>query len=55
MRLVIGDKIIAAKKILVQEKILSASVLDKKNQPHDAYAADGFDWRILIAKELLFS
>ena len=48
------DKILVAKKILVQEKILSASVLDKKIQPHDAYVADGFDWRILIAKELLF-
>lgn len=47
------EKIVSAKQILVQEKILSASVLDKKNQPHDAYAADGFDWRILIAKEML--
>jgi len=48
------DKIVTAKKLLVQEKILNASVLDKKNQPHDAYAADGFDWRILVAKKLLF-
>jgi len=48
------EKITAAKEILVKEKILNPSVMDKKNQPHDAFAADGFDWRILIAKELLF-
>jgi len=48
------EKITGAKNVLVKEKILKASVLDKRNQPHDAYAADGFDWRILVAKELLF-
>jgi asparagine synthase (glutamine-hydrolysing) len=38
-----------AKKDLVEEKILKPSSLNKKNQPLDAYAADNFDWRYLIA------
>lgn len=38
-----------AKKILVNEKILKPASLHKKKQPRDAYAADNFDWRYLIA------
>jgi asparagine synthase (glutamine-hydrolysing) len=42
-----------AKKKLVDEKILKPSVLNKKNQPQDAYAADNFDWRYLIVAAFL--
>lgn len=42
-----------SKRTLVKQKILHPSVLDKKNQPHDAYAADGKDWRYLVAGQLL--
>lgn len=34
---------------LVNNGILNASVLHKKNQPLTAYAADNFDWRYLVA------
>jgi len=36
-----------AKEILVKEKILKKEVLSKKNQPHDANAAESYDWRYL--------
>lgn len=36
-----------AKEILVNEKILKKEVLSKKNQPHDANAAESYDWRYL--------
>jgi len=36
-----------AKEILVNEKILKKEVLLKKNQPHDANAAESYDWRYL--------
>ena len=47
------DRIDESKRILVSEKILKPDVLTKKNQPHDAYAADNKDWRYLIAGQLL--
>ena len=49
----VDDLIYESKKILVKKKILSASVLAKKNQPHKAYAAENSDWRYLIAGQLL--
>lgn len=49
----VDDLIHESKKILVKKKILSASVLAKKNQPHKAYAAENSDWRYLIAGQLL--
>ena len=42
-----------AKKKLIDEKILKPSVLNKKNQPQDAYAADNFEWRYLVASAFL--
>ena len=36
-----------AKEILVKENILKKEVLVKKNQPHDANAAESYDWRYL--------
>ncbi len=41
-----------ARKKLVNQRILKQSVLDKKIQPHDAYAADNFDWRCMTAAAL---
>jgi asparagine synthase (glutamine-hydrolysing) len=38
-----------AKTKLVSEGILKSSALNKKIQPHNAYAAENFDWRYLIA------
>jgi len=38
-----------AKSNLVKEGILKSSALNKKIQPHNAYAAENFDWRYLIA------
>ena len=38
-----------AKKKLIDEKILKPEVLNKKNQPLDAYTADNYDWRYLVA------
>jgi asparagine synthase (glutamine-hydrolysing) len=43
------EYIYEAKKNLVEEKILKPGTLNKKNQPLDAYAAENFDWRYLIA------
>lgn len=42
-----------AKEKLINEKILKPSVLNKKNQPQDAYAADNADWRYLVAAAFL--
>jgi asparagine synthase (glutamine-hydrolysing) len=42
-----------AKAKLVSEKILKPQVLEKKVQPHDAHAADSYDWRYLSAGMLL--
>jgi asparagine synthase (glutamine-hydrolysing) len=41
-----------AKSKLAEEKILKPAVLDKKIQPHDAHAAESFDWRYLSAASL---
>jgi asparagine synthase (glutamine-hydrolysing) len=43
------EKIRESKNILVREKILQPSVMDKKIQPQDAHAAENFDWRWLTA------
>ncbi len=45
----IQEMIRNSKEILVKKKILSPSVLHKKIQPHDAHAAESFDWRYLVA------
>jgi asparagine synthase (glutamine-hydrolysing) len=42
-----------AKKKLVAQHILDASVLNKKIQPLDTHAADNFDWRYLVAGSIL--
>jgi asparagine synthase (glutamine-hydrolysing) len=49
----VQDYIYECKRNLVKKKILRSSVLNKKIQPHDAYAADNLDWRYLVAGELL--
>jgi asparagine synthase (glutamine-hydrolysing) len=49
----VQDFIHEAKKKLVQEKILSAEALQTPIQPQEAYAADNFDWRYLVAAQLL--
>ena len=49
----VKDYLHESKKNLVNKKILNASVLSKKNQPHEAYAADNLDWRYLVAGQLL--
>ena len=41
-----------AKSKLVQEKILKQEVLNKAIQPHDAHAAESFDWRYFSAASL---
>lgn len=43
------DYLHEAKRKLIDYRILNPKVLNKKNQPLDAYAADNFDWRYLIA------
>ncbi len=47
------DKIHEAKKLLVEERILSSRVLNKKIQPQDAHAAENEDWRYLNAAVFL--
>lgn len=42
-----------SKKKLVSNRILDASVLQKKVQPLDTHAADNFDWRYLVAGSIL--
>ena len=49
----VKDYIHESKKNLVAKKILKPAVLNKKNQPHEAYAADNLDWRYLVAGQLL--
>jgi len=43
------ERIQEAKRTLVKEGILKQQVMDKKIQPHEASAADGSDWRYLVA------
>ena len=50
---IVRDYIHESKKNLVAKKILNPAVLAKTNQPHEAYAADGKDWRYLVAGQLL--
>ena len=42
-----------ARKKLVTHGVLKQSVLDKKIQPRDAYAADNYDWRYLCAAYII--
>ena len=42
-----------AKEELVKRNILERDVLNKKNQPHGAHAAEAFDWRYLSAAQWL--
>jgi asparagine synthase (glutamine-hydrolysing) len=43
------ERIQEARRKLVQQGILQSAVLNKKIQPHDAHAADNYDWRYLVA------
>ncbi|MBS1667565.1 MAG: asparagine synthase (glutamine-hydrolyzing) [Bacteroidetes bacterium] len=49
----VQDYMQEAKQKLVNEKILNPTVLNKKNQPRDAYAADNFDWRYMVAAQCI--
>lgn len=42
-----------ARQKLVQAGVLSKSVLQKPLQPHDAHAAEAYDWRYLVAAQYL--
>ena len=42
-----------SKRVLVKQGILKAQVLQKKIQPLEAHAADNYDWRYLVAGQLL--
>lgn len=48
----VKDAIIEGKKKLVQHHILHSSALSKKIKPHNAYAADGWDWKYWSASFL---
>jgi asparagine synthase (glutamine-hydrolysing) len=48
----VQDAIHEGKKILVGQNILKQSVLNKKIQPHNAYAADNRDWKYWSASFL---
>lgn len=48
----VHDAIHAAKQSLVNKEILNAAILQKKPQPHTAYAADSLEWRIWSASFL---
>jgi asparagine synthase (glutamine-hydrolysing) len=50
---VLQERIQEAKRKLVQKGILQQKVMQKKNQPQDAYAAENDDWRWLVAAGLL--
>lgn len=49
----VQEAIQEAKEALVQNKILNASVLRKKNQPHEAHAADNRLWKYWSVSMLL--
>jgi hypothetical protein len=49
---VVQNAIIEGKKKLVQHHILNSSALSKKIKPHNAYAADGWDWKYWSASFL---
>jgi hypothetical protein len=46
------EAVLESKKKLVAKHILKPSVLSKKIQPHNAYAADGWDWKYWSASYL---
>jgi len=48
----VQEAITESKRVLVAQNVLNASVLNKKIQPHDAHAADNFDWKIWTASYL---
>jgi len=48
----VQEAIQEGKKILVDKQILNATVLNKKIQPQDSYAAENMDWRIWSASFL---
>ena len=48
----IDAHIIEAKKILVTNNVLKSSVLKNNTQAHEAYDANGYDWRYLSAANL---
>jgi hypothetical protein len=48
----VQEAIIESKKKLVQHHILNASVIAKKIKPHNANAADGWDWKYWSASYL---
>jgi asparagine synthase (glutamine-hydrolysing) len=48
----VQDAIQEAKKAMVDRNILNAAILQKKAQPHTAYAADSLEWRIWSASFL---
>jgi asparagine synthase (glutamine-hydrolysing) len=41
-----------AKSVLVKERVLKQEALNKRIQPHDAHAADNYDWRYLASVAL---
>jgi asparagine synthase (glutamine-hydrolysing) len=45
----VQDLIRDSQRILVDQQVLKRRVLDKKIQPHSAYAADHYEWRYLIS------
>jgi len=48
----VQDAIREGKKKLIEQKILKPSAITKKIQPHDAYAADNWDWKYWSASYL---
>lgn len=49
------EYIMTAKEKLVRERIARKEILKKKNQPHEAHAAENTDWRMLVAAQLVRS
>ena len=49
----VQEYIQAAKRKLVDKKILKEAVMHKKIQPQSTHAADNFDWRYLSVSKLL--
>jgi hypothetical protein len=49
----VKDHIYECKKNLVKKKVPRSTLLHKKIQPHEAYAADNLDWRYLVEGQLL--
>jgi asparagine synthase (glutamine-hydrolysing) len=49
----IADYLLAAKQRLVQEKILSKTILQKPTNPKAAHEADNYEWRFLCTAEII--